>query len=820
MSKINQKIIINVEDDETRIALIHGKSLNNLYIEQTHQTQKIGNIYCGKVVKVQPSFQAAFIDYGEERHGFLSLSDINFQVYKPNREIRGRLSITQLLKPGQKVLVQLVKDEIAHKGASLTTNISLAGRFLVFMPDSERGGVSRKIEDEDQRSRLRHLLKGLGGEDSSAIIRTVGVDRSLTELKRDFMILRRTWNEIKEEYEEQSAIGLLYQEENAMVRMIRDYYHEDISEVVIDEPVAFQRALEFFQAHMPKEQKKLQLFLGEKSLFSSYDIEGQIEALHNQQVSLPSGGSLVIIPTEALVAIDVNSGRSMQERNIEATALRTNLEAAEEVAKQLRLRNLGGLIVVDFIDMDNSKNRLSVEQKIEEAMSADKAKTSFGEISKFGLLELSRQRISGSLSRNSVVVTLANRILRKIHDSAVEKKVLQVHIRLPLEISSHLLNVKRQRLTQMEMDFGIRISITPDTSLSAEEIPEMEVALREQDGGETRASVLISASDMRDENIDVKKRKGNNDVDKIDKTSLVPDSMEMEIEEKQTRQIKNKNPKLSSQSKIKSPLSKSSSKQDQNDLDSILEKNNDELTATEKQETPEVEKKEKTVIKKQDSKENINVELFKSVHEPLEVDDAHNEKESGQEKVVDEETVSEVSTFRSFHLDENLDSVENTKIISRDYPTIDTIETPMFSSVHITDTVKSAPEIDSSKQEEESRWASGKPKSDSAKKSGKITQGESTSKTAKEKLNSKKVDIKSKTRKTMIESKAVPVTKVKLKSKNVSVKKIGTDNSKTSRSFKIKKMSASKPNQDSKSKKNNKIVQKHQKSEKTSDESL
>jgi len=820
MSKKNQKIIINVEDDETRIALIHGKSLNNLYIEQTHQTQKIGNIYCGKVVKVQPSFQAAFIDYGEERHGFLSLSDINFQVYKPNREIRGRLSITQLLKPGQKVLVQLVKDEIAHKGASLTTNISLAGRFLVFMPDSERGGVSRKIEDEDQRSRLRHLLKGLGGEDSSAIIRTVGVDRSLTELKRDFMILRRTWNEIKEEYEEQSAIGLLYQEENAMVRMIRDYYHEDISEVVIDEPVAFQRALEFFQAHMPKEQKKLQLFLGEKSLFSSYDIEGQIEALHNQQVSLPSGGSLVIIPTEALVAIDVNSGRSMQERNIEATALRTNLEAAEEVAKQLRLRNLGGLIVVDFIDMDNSKNRLSVEQKIEEAMSTDKAKTSFGEISKFGLLELSRQRISGSLSRNSVVVTLANRILRKIHDSAVEKKVLQVHIRLPLEISSHLLNVKRQRLTQMEMDFGIRISITPDTSLSAEEIPEMEVALREQDGGETRASVLISASDMRDENIDVKKRKGNNDVDKIDKTSLVPDSMEMEIEEKQTKQIKNKNPKLSSQSKIKSPLSKSSSKQDQNDLDSILEKNNDKLTANEKQETPEVEKKEKTIIKKQDSKENINVELFKSVHEPLEVDDAHNEKESRQEKVVDEETVSEVSTFRSFHLDENLDSVENTKIISRDYPTIDTIETPMFSSVHITDTVKSAPEIDSSKQEEESRWASGKPKSDSAKKSGKITQGESTSKTAKEKLNSKKFDIKSKTKKTKIESKAVPLAKVKLKSKKVSVKKLGTDNSKTSRSFKIKKMSASKPNQDSKSKKNNKIVQKHQKSEKTSDESL
>ncbi|SVB30327.1 uncharacterized protein METZ01_LOCUS183181, partial [marine metagenome] len=589
MTEVNQKILINVEDDETRIALVHGSTLNNLYIEQTHHTQKVGNIYCGKVVKVQPSFQAAFIDYGEERHGFLSLSDINFQVYKPNQKGRGRPSITQILKPGQKVLVQVVKDEIAHKGASLTTNISLAGRFLVFMPDSERGGVSRKIEDEEQRSRLRHLLKGLGGEDSSAIIRTVGVDRSLTELKRDFMILRRTWNEIKDEYEEQSALGLLYQEEIAMVRMIRDYYHENISEVVIDEPVAFQRALEFFQAHMPKDQKKLQLYLGEKSLFSSYDIEGHIEVLHHKQVPLPSGGSLVIMPTEALVAIDVNSGRSTQERNIEATALRTNLEAAEEVAKQLRLRNLGGLIVVDFIDMDNSKNRLSVEKKIEEAMSADKAKTSFGEISKFGLLELSRQRISGSLARNSVVLTLVNRILRKIHDSAVEQKVLQVHIRLPLEIASHLLNVKRQRLTQMEMDYGIRISITPDTSLGSEEIPEMEVTLREQDGGETRTSVPISASDMRDEKPGGKKGRQKKEVAKKDSATAAPGSLEMKNKEKQSKQISNDTSKPSSKSKGKSLGTDTSLTQEHPDSGSEVEKDNDKLTATEKQRTPEVE---------------------------------------------------------------------------------------------------------------------------------------------------------------------------------------------------------------------------------------
>ena len=777
MTEVDQKILINVEDDETRIALVHGSTLNNLYIEQTHHTQKIGNIYCGKVIKVQPSFQAAFIDYGEERHGFLSLSDINFHVYKPNQKGRGRPSITQILKPGQKVLVQVVKDEIAHKGASLTTNISLAGRFLVFMPDSERGGVSRKIEDEEQRSRLRHLLKGLGGEDSSAIIRTVGVDRSLTELKRDFMILRRTWNEIKDEYEEQSALGLLYQEEIAMVRMIRDYYHDNISEVVIDEPVAFQRALEFFQAHMPKDQKKLQLYLGEKSLFSSYDIEGHIEVLHHEQVPLPSGGSLVIMPTEALVAIDVNSGRSTQERNIEATALRTNLEAAEEVAKQLRLRNLGGLIVVDFIDMDNSKNRLSVEKKIEEAMSADKAKTSFGEISKFGLLELSRQRISGSLSRNSVVLTLVNRILRKIHDSAVEQKVLQIHIRLPLEIASHLLNVKRQRLTQMEMDYGIRISITPDTSLASEEIPEMEVTLREQDGGETRTSVPISASDMRDEKPGRKKVSQKKEVAKKDNATVASGSLEMKNEEKQSKQISNDTSKPSSKSKGKSIGTDNSLTQKHLDSGSVVEKDNDKLTATEKQRTPEVEKRQKAVVKKQETKEKTDAGLFKSVHESLEVKDTPNGKEANQKQIVEKNNAPEVSTFRSVHLDENLNSAKKTKIKPHENPTINIIENQMFSSVHITDTIKLVPKVVSSKQHSKSRLTSGKTKSDSTKKSGKTAQDKPTAiKIAKKKQDSTKVTTKAEIKKTKVKSNAVSVTKSKSSLKKVPVTN-KTDNS-------------------------------------------
>jgi len=819
MTEVDQKILINVEDDETRIALVHGSTLNNLYIEQTHHTQKVGNIYCGKVVKVQPSFQAAFIDYGEERHGFLSLSDINFQVYKPNQKGRGRPSITQILKPGQKVLVQVVKDEIAHKGASLTTNISLPGRFLVFMPDSERGGVSRKIEDEEQRSRLRHLLKGLGGEDSSAIIRTVGVDRSLTELKRDFMILRRTWNEIKDEYEEQSALGLLYQEEIAMVRMIRDYYHENISEVVIDEPAAFQRALEFFQAHMPKDQKKLQLYLGEKSLFSSYDIEGHIEVLHHEQVPLPSGGSTVIMPTEALVAIDVNSGRSTQERNIEATALRTNLEAAEEVAKQLRLRNLGGLIVVDFIDMDNSKNRLSVEKKIEEAMSADKAKTSFGEISKFGLLELSRQKISGSLSRNSVVLTLVNRILRKIHDSAVEQKVLQIHIRLPLEIASHLLNVKRQRLTQMEMDYGIRISITPDTSLGSEEIPEMEVTLREQDGEETRTSVPISASDMRDEKPGGKKGRQKKEVAKKDSETAATGSLGMKNKEKQSKQISNDTSKPSSKSKGKSLGTDTSLTQEHPDSGSEVEKDNEKLTATEKQRTPEVETKQKAVVKKQEAKEKTDVELFTSVHEPLEVKVSPTDKKSPQKQIVEKKREPETPTFKSVHLEDKSNSTKITQRTVNETSKNDVVETPMFSSVHITDTVQSAPKIESIKKDSKSRETSGKIKSDSATKSGKTSQGKPKAiKTATKKQDYTKVT-RAQTDKTKGESKAVSGTKPKSARNKVPSTKKETNKSTSSRSYNRKNLPAVKSKQESKPKKNTETLPKKLKGTKPSEKS-
>jgi len=779
MSEIDNKILINVEDDEARIALLRGNKLDNLYIEQTHRSQKVGNIYCGKVIKVQPSFQAAFIDYGEERHGFLSLTDINFQVYKPSREGRGRPSIAQLLKPGQKILVQVIKDEIGHKGASLTTNISLAGRFLVFMPDSDRGGVSKKIEDEDQRARLRHLLKGLGSENSSAIIRTVGVDRSLTELKRDYTILRRTWNEIKDEYEEQSTPGLLYQEEDAMLRMIRDYYNDSVTEVVIDEPASFQHALEFFKAHMPAEQKKLQLYLGEKSLFSTYDIEGQIEVLHHQQVPLPSGGSLVIMPTEALVAIDVNSGRSTQERNVEATALRTNLEAAEEVSRQLRLRNLGGLIVVDFIDMENTKNRLAVEQLIEEEMSSDKAKTSFGVISKFGLLELSRQRIASSLSLNSIEITLANRILRKIHDSAIEQKVMQVHIRLPLKLATHLLNVKRQRITQMEMDYGIRISITPDTLLGVEEIPEMEVTLKGQGGGKTRTSVPISASDMRDDKPGrkkgrAKKEQDKKEFDKKDDSVTVKSSPEKKTADEQIKSTETPQKTLPKNEVIKS-AKETSLKTELPDTTAEAKKGTEESSVRDPQKTAETDKKLAEISKPSIDKAikaEETVVLFKSSHEPVKKQPAPKNKISTPEKLTENKEERTVTTYTSVHLEDQHNLTEKTKIVAVNKTEKENAaETPMFSSVHLGDAVKKTKQF-AEKQDSKTPATAEKTLPVTEKKSVKSAARKSTAKKpVAKKTDSSKASVKAQPKKAKVESPEKSGAKSKSAQSKVSVAK-------------------------------------------------
>ncbi len=482
-------MLVGVDDDETRIATVTGGTLNNLHIEQTHNDRIVGNIYRGVVVQVHTSFQAAFIDYGAGRHGFLAFSDISNFILKNVPGRRGRTAIEKVLKPGQSLMVQVMKNEMGNKGAGLTTNISLPGRFLVFIPNSDKGGVSKKIDDEEARMRLKHLLEGLCGKNDSVIIRTAGIDRSLPELKRDLIMLRRKWNKINQTYESTSTPQLLYEEENVVVRTLRDFFIDDISEIWIDHPEAFHRAREFFRACIRDKQRRLHFYSGDRSLFSAYEIEDQIEMLSSNRVPLPSGGSLVIDPTEALVAIDVNSGRSNQEKNIESTALRTNMEAAEEIARQLRLRNLGGLIVIDFIDMIYEKNRNIVVKTLEEHLQHDKAKWTLGTISQFGLLEMSRQRIARELSQETKTVcpscggngmvlsvpSLASAILRKVRELSAMENTSEIFASVSVELANFLFNKKRRQLEELEAEFGIKIYFTADITVETGKMPTFEV---------------------------------------------------------------------------------------------------------------------------------------------------------------------------------------------------------------------------------------------------------------------------------------------------------------------------------------------------------
>jgi ribonuclease E len=480
---------------------------------------------------------------------------------------------------------------------------------------------------------------------------------------------------------------------------------------------------------------------------------------------------LVIMPTEALVAIDVNSGRSTQERNIEATALRTNIEAADEVSRQLRLRNLGGLIVVDFIDMENSKNRLAVEQKIEEEMSSDKAKTSFGVISKFGLLELSRQRISSSLSLNSIEITLANRILRKIHDSAIEQKVMQIYLRLPLKLAVHLLNVKRQRITQMEMDYGIRISITPDTLLGAEEIPEMEVTLKGQGGGETRTSVPISASDMRDDKPGNKRGRAKKELDKKHDSVNALSPREKKIADEQVKSTETPAKTLSNNEEAKSV--KESRLKEELPETTADAKNKAEDSAVKVQPKIVVTDKKQTKISKT-SKDKIEktVVLFKSNHQTVKTQDAPKNIISTPEIIAENKDVPEITTYTSVHIEDQNKSKDKNKIL----PVIKTvkektIEAPMFSSVHLGDVEKEVAQL-TAKQYTESLKTVVKSEPVPRKKPVKSVLRKPTAKTpVAKKMVSSKVAAKALPNKTKVESAEKPAAKSKSVQSKVSTAK-------------------------------------------------
>ncbi|MCO3146199.1 ribonuclease E [Pseudomonas aeruginosa] len=490
-----KRMLINAtQPEELRVALVDGQRLFDLDIESGAREQKKANIYKGRITRVEPSLEAAFVDFGAERHGFLPLKEISREYFKKSPE--GRINIKEVLSEGQEVIVQVEKKERGNKGAALTTFISLAGRYLVLMPNNPRaGGISRRIEGEE-RNELREALNGLNAPaDMGLIVRTAGLGRSTEELQWDLDYLLQLWSAIKEASGERGAPFLIYQESNVIIRAIRDYLRQDIGEVLIDSIDAQEEALNFIRQVMPQYASKVKLYQDSVPLFNRFQIESQIETAFQREVKLPSGGSIVIDPTEALVSIDINSARATKGGDIEETALQTNLEAAEEIARQLRLRDIGGLIVIDFIDMTPAKNQRAVEERVREALEADRARVQVGRISRFGLLEMSRQRLRPSLGETSGIVcprcngqgiirdveSLSLAILRLIEEEALKDRTAEVRARVPFQVAAFLLNEKRNAITKIELRTRARIFILPDDHL---ETPHFEVQRLRDDSPE------------------------------------------------------------------------------------------------------------------------------------------------------------------------------------------------------------------------------------------------------------------------------------------------------------------------------------------------
>jgi len=468
------------QPEELRVALVDGQRLYDLDIETTLREQKKANIYKGKITRIEPSLEAAFVDYGAERHGFLPLKEISRQYFKEGYEISGRINIKEALTEGQEIVIQVGKEERGNKGAALTTFISLAGRYSVLMPNNPRaGGVSRRIEG-DERSEIRDALNQLDiPKDMGLIIRTAGVGKSIEELQWDLDYLIKLWSSIDNASKSRPAPFLIYQESNLITRAIRDYLRNDINEIIIDEESVFNKAKEFMQQVMPHNLNKVKLYTDPVPLFTRYQIESQIESAFQREVRLPSGGSIVIDHTEALISIDINSSRSTKGADIEDTALNTNLEAADEIARQLRLRDLGGLVVIDYIDMNPARNQREVENRTREAMKLDRARIQVGKISRFGLLEMSRQRLRPSLGESSQLVcprcdghgtirgveSIALSILRVIEEEAMKDNTARVLTQMPVEVATFLLNEKRDILTEIEQRQKVNILLVPNTEL-------------------------------------------------------------------------------------------------------------------------------------------------------------------------------------------------------------------------------------------------------------------------------------------------------------------------------------------------------------------
>ena len=491
-----KRMLINAtQPEESRVAMVDGQFLYDLDIEVAARSQRKASIYKAKITRVEPSLEAAFIDYGAERHGFLPFKEIAREYYADKTTASGEsASVKDALAEGLELVVQVEKEERGKKGAALTTFPSLAGRYLVLMPNNPRaGGISRRIEGEE-RSALREALSALEvPAGMGLIVRTAGVGKSQEELQWDLDYLLKLWNAVETAAKERSAPFLVYQESDVIIRAIRDYFDKDVNEILIDDERVYRQAKEFITQVMPESAGRVRRYDGRVPLFSRFQIESQIESAFSHSVRLPSGGSLVIDHTEALVSIDVNSARATKGGDIEETALNTNLEAADEVARQLRLRDVGGLIVIDFIDMTPARNQRDVEHRLREALKQDRARVQLGRISRFGLLEMSRQRLRPSLGESSLKTcptcngrgyvrgpeSLALSILRIVEEEAMKDLTGRIVARLPIEVATFLLNEKREGVFDIEKRTGVKVILVPDPSVT---LPNYEVErVREED---------------------------------------------------------------------------------------------------------------------------------------------------------------------------------------------------------------------------------------------------------------------------------------------------------------------------------------------------
>ena len=516
-------MLINAtQPEEVRVALVDGQRLYDLDIESADREQKKSNIYKARVVRIEPSLEAAFVDYGAERHGFLPFKEIARVLFKPEKADKprsGRISISDAIEEGQEFIVQIEKEERGNKGAALTTFVSLAGRYLVLMPNNPRaGGVSRQIEGSD-RSEARDAMSGLVVPDGMGLIlRTAGVGKSSEELQWDLDYLNQLWSAISTAADERPASFLIYQESEVIIRAIRDYLRKDINEIWIDDPEVHKRCHDFMTSVMPHNLEKLKLYTDSDPLFTRYQIEYQIETAFSREVRLPSGGAVIIDHTEALISIDINSARATKGSDIEETAFNTNKEAAEEIGRQLRLRDIGGLIVIDFIDMLNTRNQREVENAMRDSLRMDRARVQVGRISRFGLLEMSRQRLRPSLGESSHtpcprcdgqgtirdVESLSLSVLRIIEEEAMKDMTAKVIVRVPVDAATFLLNEKRQPISEMQHRLDVDILVIPEPSMVTPQYSVQRVRLSEAKLSENQqASYNIQADEKNNLNSDL-----------------------------------------------------------------------------------------------------------------------------------------------------------------------------------------------------------------------------------------------------------------------------------------------------------------------------